>query len=94
MRIRPIARRNHLRTRPLIDVENHQEVFARMLGLLADRGLLDGKRVGIGSTTVEASGAMCSIVRRDTWESYGEFPADLAKASDIDSADTRRLDAV
>src|SRR5438309_12010361 len=35
------------RTRRLIDVETHGEVFGWVLGLLADRGLLKGKRVGV-----------------------------------------------
>jgi transposase len=54
------------RTRRLIDRETHQEVFGWVLGLLADRGLLKGKRVGVDATTLEASAAMRSIVRRDT----------------------------
>jgi len=34
----------------LIDLETHEEVFAWVLGMLADRGLLQGKRVGIDAT--------------------------------------------
>ena len=48
-------------------------MFGWVLGLLADRGLLKGKRVGVHATTLEASAAMRSIVRRDTGESYDEF---------------------
>jgi transposase len=83
------------RTRRLIDVETHQEVFSWVLGLLADRGLLQGKRIGIDATTLEASAAMRSIVRRDTGESYDEFLAGLAKASGIETPtreDLARLD--
>ena len=69
------------RTRRLIDVETHGAVFSWVLGLLADRGLLKGKRVGVDATTLEASAAMRSIVRRDTGESYEEFLTGLAKAS-------------
>jgi transposase len=58
-------------------------VFGWVLGLLADRGLLKGKRVGVDATTLEASAAMRSIVRRDTGESYEEFLTGLAKASGI-----------
>src|SRR6202051_3430945 len=61
------------RTRRLIDVETHQQVFSWVLGLLADRSLLQGKRIGIDATTLEASAAMRSIVWRDTGESYEEF---------------------
>lgn len=71
------------RTRRLIDVETHREVFGWVLGLLADRGLLKGKRVGVDATTLEASAAMRSIVRLDTGESYEEFLTGLAKASGI-----------
>src|ERR1700734_1168246 len=71
------------RTRRLIDVETHREVFGWVLGLLADRDLLQGKRVGVDATTLEASAAMRSIVRRDTGESYEEFLTGLAKASGI-----------
>jgi transposase len=83
------------RTRRLIDVETHQEVFAWVLGLLADRGLVQGKRIGIDATTLEASAAMRSIVRRDTGESYDEFLTGLAKASGIETPtreDLARLD--
>jgi len=69
------------RTRRLIDVETHREVFGWVLERLADRGLLKGKRVGVDATTLEASAAMRSIVRRDTGQSYEEFLTGLAKAS-------------
>ena len=71
------------RTRRLIDVDTHGEVFRWVLSLLADRGLLQGKRVAIDATTLEANAAMRSIVRRDTGESYEEFLRGLAKASGI-----------
>src|ERR1700678_242804 len=83
------------RTRRLIDVETHREVFGWVLGLLADRDLLQGKRVGVDATTLEASAAMRSIVRRDTGESYEEFLTGLAKASGIETPareDLARLD--
>ena len=41
------------RTRRLIDVETHQEVFGWVLNLLADRGLLRGQRIGIDATTLD-----------------------------------------
>jgi transposase len=53
--------------------------------LLAHRGLLQGKRIGIDATTLEASAAMRSIVRRYTEESYDEFLTGLAKASGIET---------
>jgi transposase len=83
------------RTRRLIDLETHAQVFAWVLGLLADRGLLEGKRIGIDATTLEANAAMRSIVRRDTGESYNEFLTGLAEASGIETPtreDLARLD--
>src|SRR5580693_9157836 len=71
------------RTRRLIDLETHKQVFSWVLGLLADRAMLAGKRIGIDATTLEASAAMRSIVRRDTGESYEEFLTGLAKESGI-----------
>ncbi len=71
------------RTRRRIDVDTHREVFGWVLGVLADRGLVKGKRVAIDATTLEANAAMRSIVRRDTGESYEEFLTKLAQASGI-----------
>ena len=87
------------RTRRLIDLDTHREVFGRVLGVLADRGLVQGRRIAIDATTLEANtgvpsdrssslgwnAAMHSIVRRDTGESYDEFLSGLAKASGIET---------
>ena len=84
------------RTRRLIDLDTHREVFGWVLGVLADRGLLKGQRIAIDATTLEANAAMRSIVRRDTGESYEEFLRGLAKASGIATptrGDLARLDA-
>ena len=71
------------RTRRLIDVETHQAVFRWVLELLAEKGLLKGKTVGIDATTLEANAAMRSIVRRDTGEGYEEFLRRLAQESGV-----------
>src|SRR5262252_2128644 len=71
------------RTRRLIDLETHRKVFGWVLGLLADRGLLKGKMVGIDATTLEANAAMRSIVRRDNGQGYEAFLTELAKKSGI-----------
>ena len=71
------------RTRRLIDLDRHRAVFAWVLGVLTDRGLVKGQRIAIDTTTLEANAAMRSIVRRDTGESYEEFLRGLAKASGI-----------
>jgi transposase len=83
------------RTRRLIDLETHPKVFLWVLGLLADRGLWKGKRIGIDATTLEANAAMRSIVRRDNGESYEEFLQGLAQKSGIETPtreDLGRLD--
>jgi len=83
------------RTRRLIDVDTHRKVFFWVLGLLADRGLVKGKTVGIDGTTLEANAAMRSIVRRDNGASYEEFLKGLAKGSGIQTPtreDLARLD--
>lgn len=71
------------RTRRLIDLDTHRAVFGWVLELLAEKGLLKGKTVGIDATTLEANAAMRSIVRRDTGEGYEEFLQRLAEASGI-----------
>src|SRR5213596_2624971 len=71
------------RTRRLIDVETHREVFTWVLGVLAKKGLLKGKTLGIDATTLEANAALRTIVRRDTGEGYQEFLKRLAQESGI-----------
>jgi len=73
------------RTRRLIDVGTHRKVFFWVLGLLADRGLLKGKSIGIDATTLEANAALRSIIRRDNGESYDEFLKGLAQKSGIET---------
>ena len=83
------------RTRRLIDLETHREVFQYILKVLANHGLVDGKTVGVDSTTLEANAAMRSIVRRDTGEGYQEFLTRLAKESGIETPtreDLARID--
>src|SRR5271169_5697800 len=83
------------RTRRLIDVDTHGAVFGWVLSVLADRGLVKGKRIGIDATTLEANAAMRAIVRRDNGASYEEFLRGLAKASGIETPtreDLARLD--
>ena len=71
------------RTRRLIDLETHRAVFAWILGVLAESGLLRGKTIGIDATTLEANAALRSIVRRDTGERYEEFLTRLSQESGI-----------
>ena len=56
------------RTRRLIDVETHRQVFTWVLQLLAQQGLLKGATMAVDATTLEANAALRSIVRRDSGE--------------------------
>ena len=83
------------RTRRLIDLETHRAVFTWILQVLAAADLIKGKTIGIDATTLEATAALRSIVRRDSGETYQEFLTRLAQASGIETptrADLARLD--
>ena len=71
------------RTRRLIDVETHREIFTWVLGVLSKNDLLKGKTIGVDATTLEANAALRSIVRRDDFRSYEEFLTDLANESGV-----------
>ena len=79
------------RTRRLIDIETHAEVFIYILKILANHGLIQGKTAGVDSTTLEANAAMRSIVRRDSGEGYQEFLTRLAKESGIQTPTREEL---
>ena len=79
------------RTRRLIDVETHRDVFTWVLGMIAGKGLLAGKTLGIDATTLEANAALRSIVRRESGESYVEFLTKLAQESGIETPTREEL---
>jgi transposase len=79
------------RTRRLIDIETHAEVFTYILKILANHDLIQGKTTGVDSTTLEANAAMRSIVRRDSGEGYQEFLTRLAKESGIETPTREEL---
>lgn len=62
-----------------------------MLRVIAARGLLKGKTIGVDATTLEANAAMRSIVRRDTGDNYQEFLTELAKESGIETPTREQL---
>lgn len=72
------------RIRTRLDTEAHQAAFDLVLGIVAKKGLLDGKSLGIDSTTMEANAALRNIVRRDDGRGYNQFLADLAKEDGIE----------
>ena len=73
------------RTRRLIDLETHRTVFTWVQQRLVEAGRLTGKTIAIDATTLEATAAMRSIVRRDTGESDQAFLAGLATASGVET---------
>ena len=79
------------KTRKRLSLEAHAAVFARVLGLLEDTGLLGGGTLGVDSTTLEANAAMRSIVRRDGGTGYEEWLRELARASGIETPTREEL---
>ena len=83
------------RIRQRLDVEVHQEVFGFVLKILAQKGLLRGKTIGIDATTLEANAALRSIVRREDGTNYQDYLTELAKASGVETptrADLAKID--
>ena len=79
------------RTRRLMDVETHREVFTWVLGVLAEKGLLKGQTLGVDATTLEANAALRTIVRRATEEGYQEFLKRLAQETGIPTPTREQL---
>lgn len=73
------------RIRTRVDVETHQEAFDFILAILAEKGLVRGRTIGVDATTLEANAAMRSIVRRDDGSTYDEYLTGLAKESGIET---------
>ena len=71
------------KTRSRLPLEVHEAVFTWVLRRLAEHGLLQGDRIGVDASTMEANAALRSIVRRDSGEGYREMLERLAKASGI-----------
>ena len=66
-----------------------------MLKVLAEKGLIRGRAIGVDATTLEANAAMRSIVRREDGTTYHDFLVSLAKQSGIETptrADLARID--
>src|SRR5437899_3322606 len=81
--------------RQRLPLEVHEEVFARILKILVEKGLVRGKTLAVDATTLEANAAMKSIVRRETGESWSQYIGRLAVEEGIENPteeDARRLD--
>jgi transposase len=83
------------RVRQRLPIEVHQEVFAFVVKIAKEKGLVKGRTLAVDSTTLEANAAMKAIVRRDTSEGWKEYVRGLAEEAGIDDPsddDLRRFD--
>jgi transposase len=83
------------KTRGRLPHEVHETVFEWVLKLVAEKGLIRGKRIGVDASTMEANAALRTIVRRDDGRSYREMLTEMAKESGIETPsadDLVRLD--
>ena len=79
------------RTRRLYWLSTHQAVFAWVLKVLAEAGLVRGATIAIDATTLEANAAMRSIVRRDTGQKYQEYLKQLAAEAGLEEPTREEL---
>jgi hypothetical protein len=73
------------KTRGRLPHEVHETVFAWVLKLVAERGLVKGKRIGVDASTMEANAALRTIVRRDDGRTYREMLTQMAKESGVET---------
>ena len=71
------------KTRARLPLEVHEAIFTWVLQRLAEHGLIQGDRIGVDASTMEANAALRAIVRRDSGEGYREMLQRLAKESGI-----------
>jgi transposase len=71
------------RTRARLPVEVHGAVFDWVLARLAEHGLIQGERIGVDASTMEANAALRTIVRRDSGETYRRMLHRMAEESGI-----------
>lgn len=60
----------------------HQQVFRWVVSVLGAENLLDGKTVGIDSTTLAADASMKTIRRKDNGQSYPEYLSEIFEEED------------
>jgi len=83
------------RIRDRLPVKVHRRVFSFVLGLLEGKGLIQGRRLAVDATTLQANAAMKHLVRRDDGRSYDTYLTDLAQDSGIERPtreDLKRMD--
>lgn len=77
--------------RKRLPVEVHEAVFAKVLALAQEKGLLKGGTVAVDSTTLEANAAMKSIVRKDTGEDWKQYVGRLAQEAGLENLTDEEL---
>jgi hypothetical protein len=79
--------------RDRLPLEVHAAVFDRVLTIAREKKLLNGRTLGVDSTTLEANAAMKSIVRKDTGENWQAYlTALMREAGVIGPDDTPSID--
>jgi hypothetical protein len=73
------------KTRGRLPREIHETVFGWVLKLVAEQGLVKGKRIGIDASTMEANAALRTIVQRDDGRTYREMLTQMAKESGVET---------
>src|SRR3954464_11683343 len=73
------------KTRGRLPHEVHETVFGWVLKLVAEQGLVKGKRIGVDASTMEGNAALRTIVRRDDGRTYREMLQQMAKESGIET---------
>jgi transposase len=83
------------RIRSRLSLELHQDVFSWVLGVITEAGLVQGDRIGVDASTMEANAALRSIVRKDTGEGYRQMLRGMAEDSGMETPtneDLSRMD--
>lgn len=83
------------RTRGRLPLEMHDAVFTWVLQRLAEHDLIQGERIGVDGSTMQANAALRTIVRREGGESYRAMLRRMAAESGIETPtadDLIRLD--
>ncbi len=79
------------KTRGRLPQEVHGAVFGWVLARLNERGLIQGSRIGVDGSTMEANAALRTIVRRDSGEGYRQMLKRMAAESGIETPSAEDL---
>ena len=60
-------------------------MFDRVLAQIAEAGLVQGERIGVDPSTMQANVALGTILARETGDGYREMPRRLAAESGIET---------